>query len=120
MSGLLGLSRLDLDYDDGIYGDSLVGFYDSYGDESYTSTYMNAGVGMGVLINFADSFGLLAQGQLAKNFSEFSRNNDRDLDFRQRYLNRPMINDQLVLENLGQQIEDGTQINLMLGVMGSF
>ena len=122
--GGLGFNRLSLEYRRGVNGLGNYDrpFYDNYGREGYVSSYMDASAGIGMIIQFNNNFGLLAQSRFSRNF-DFDKNSSKDQDFRYQSGvggGPGYINDQVVLENLGGQVKDSTQINVTLGIISSF
>ncbi|MCY4643538.1 MAG: hypothetical protein OXB88_02880 [Bacteriovoracales bacterium] len=121
VSGFMGFSRLNLDYDRGRnpYGwlpYNSYSLYDRYGNETWSSSFMSAGIGVGLKMDFSKTFGLMAHGEFAQNFG---RNKDHG-DFRQMAFGHHYINEQMVLEDLSSQIEGGSQVNVFLGMRLAF
>lgn len=122
ISGLLGYNHMTLEHDGNNTSRGQFYPYEHYGRErAYTSSYASAGAGVGLVIRFADNVGVLVQGHFKKNFAGNSKSGG---DFRKSHSyqssNYHYIDDRAILENLGEQIEDGTQFNMKVGLTAFF
>ena len=120
ISGLFGYNGLMLEYDRQI--ENTYNFYPSYGREkSYTDSYINTGLGTGVIIYFSENFGGIIEGNFTKNFAVDFKNDKESSDYRQHPSSGyNYIDDRSVLTNLGEEIKDGIQLDITLGIIASF
>ena len=108
-------NRINLEYesnDNSYIGSS--NFYNNYGSEEYTSSFLSAGLNAGLAFDITDTFGLAAQVQYMKGFG-----GDNE-DTNQQFLFSNFVNDQRLLENVGAQIENSDAFDISVGVRASF
>ena len=119
ISGLLGYNGLMLEFGKHFEENFSYDPYDSYGREkSYTDSYINTGIGTGVVVYFAKNWGGILEGNFTKNFAINTKDNS---DFRQPYDDRRgYIDDRSILTNLGEEVKDGIQLNVAFGIIASF
>ncbi|MCY4643537.1 MAG: hypothetical protein OXB88_02875 [Bacteriovoracales bacterium] len=115
-----GFNRLALEFDGDVEesarsGDSSSG-YSNYGDESYSGFFMNISALLGLFIPFGDSMRIIVQGQFGKNFG----GNEEARSFLVPTGSFSYVNDQILLDQLASQIEDGTQSSVLMGLGLSF
>ena len=109
ISTSVGFNRLALNYDNDNYYNGGNHFYEDEGE--FSQTYISTAAGAGVLLQFANGLGLMAQGQFTKNFG-----GKDDEGFRYSYYG----DEQAILKDLGKQISNGGQFDITLGVIITF
>lgn len=90
--------------------------YNNYGSEEFTQGFMSAGANAGLTFDINETFGLNAQVAYNKGFgSEDSNTNNNNIFF-----NNNIVDDRVILENVGNQLQTSDSFTLNIGVQANF
>lgn len=109
-----GYNRLNLEYNNNNQ-QQFNGLYTNYGSEEYSKGFVTAGANAGISFDINESFGLNAQVTYDKGFGSDSDTNNNFF-----FNGGGFVDDRIILENIGSQLQAADSFGINLGIQANF